>query len=400
MMGKYGKIDRKIRNRIGSENKELDLESASTFGFATPKKNTMIERTNSILSASKKTPISKALDRLTPNKTGRKSMSAPTTPTSASKHTPLKRLKLSGDCEKTPRTVRKRISRQIAKNVEPESDDNDSEESEEEDEENSSNEDVEEEKPLKMSTKRKIFAKPSATSIDNTDDYFERQSSSQVVTSDKTLEKLKTPRLSPEVLRQVLDGESLKYEKQIMEICKDHRSHFSKWFYLLNEDFNVVLYGFGSKRSLLNNFHTKMLNGKDCVVINGFFPSLTMKNVLTSIIIDIIEFKGNIGSSITEQAECILKAYSNDDEVIADDLYLVVHNIDGPMLRNDASQTILSNLAAHPRDGNYFTPKNRGFYCCESTKILLLILFWLFFFLKLIFRKSNNNIIMKCNFYF
>ena len=35
-----------------------------------------------------------------------------------------------------------------------------------------------------------------------------------------------------------------------------------------------------------------MLNEKDCVVINGFFPSLTMKHVLGVILNDILEFEG------------------------------------------------------------------------------------------------------------
>ena len=91
--------------------------------------------------------------------------------------------------------------------------------------------------------------------------------------------------------------------------------------FLLSEDFNILLYGFGSKRSLLSDFHIQMLDSQDSVVINGFFPSLTMKSVLSVIINDILEMKGNIGSSLTEQAETILKAYSSG--TVADDLYLI-----------------------------------------------------------------------------
>jgi hypothetical protein len=34
---------------------------------------------------------------------------------------------------------------------------------------------------------------------------------------------------------------------------------------------------------------------------------------------------------------------------LEDDLYLLVHNIDGPMLRNEKAQAVLAALAAHPK---------------------------------------------------
>ena len=346
MYGKYGKV---MSSRHKPGRRDQDSEAGPTFGFATPKKNNMIERTNSILSATKKTPITKALDRLTPSKTGRRSVSAPTTPTSSPKGTPLRGLKLSCDGASTPKTVRKRISREIEKKVESDDDEEDEEESEESNDEDDSSDD-EGVKPLESGVQKKKINSRIGTSALDTDDYFERQATTQIVTSDKTLSQLKTPRLSPEVLKNVLDGEPLKYEKQIKRLCKEQRSQFSKWIHLLNEDFNVILYGLGSKRDLLSDFQSQMLKDKDCVVINGFFPSLTMKNILTSVLFDILDYKGTVGTSLTEQADCILKAYNAvDGDVVQDDLYLLIHNIDGPMLRNDVAQTVLSSLAAHSR---------------------------------------------------
>ena len=72
-----------------------------------------------------------------------------------------------------------------------------------------------------------------------------------------------------------------------------------------------------------------------------------MKHVLGVILTDILEFQGTIGASLIEQSENIYRAYSGDS--VTDDLYLLIHNIDGPMLRNDVAQTILSRLASHPR---------------------------------------------------
>jgi origin recognition complex subunit 2 len=48
---------------------------------------------------------------------------------------------------------------------------------------------------------------------------------------------------------------------------------------LLEENFSILLFGLGSKRSLIHEFHSKMLADRNCVVVNGFFPSLTLKQV-------------------------------------------------------------------------------------------------------------------------
>ena len=43
--------------------------------------------------------------------------------------------------------------------------------------------------------------------------------------------------------------------------------------------FNIVLYGLGSKRDLLERFRATMLQDSIHVVINGFFPGISVKSV-------------------------------------------------------------------------------------------------------------------------
>ena len=43
--------------------------------------------------------------------------------------------------------------------------------------------------------------------------------------------------------------------------------------------FNILLYGLGSKRNLIEDFRTTMLKDFSHVVVNGYFPSLTVKHV-------------------------------------------------------------------------------------------------------------------------
>jgi len=65
-----------------------------------------------------------------------------------------------------------------------------------------------------------------------------------------------------------------------------HSSFFSSTgyycFVLLNcscHNFNILLYGVGSKRHIINDFITSKLSDVPHVVVNGFFPSLTIKRV-------------------------------------------------------------------------------------------------------------------------
>ena len=71
-----------------------------------------------------------------------------------------------------------------------------------------------------------------------------------------------------------------------------------------------------------------------------YFQKKTCWKVLIFLLKLFYKFLGSIGSSLVEQAESIFRAYTGDS--VADDLYLIVHNVDGPMLRNEVSQGILS----------------------------------------------------------
>lgn len=54
---------------------------------------------------------------------------------------------------------------------------------------------------------------------------------------------------------------------------------YNLFFHFFREGFNILLYGFGSKRQIINDFRTSMLENESVLVINGFFPGLTLKEV-------------------------------------------------------------------------------------------------------------------------
>ena len=124
------------------------------------------------------------------------------------------------------------------------------------------------------------------------------------------------------------------------ELIEDHRVQFPKWLSLLHRGFSIVCYGLGSKKSLLHDFHERLLANRDTVVVNGFFPSLTIKQILGTISEDILGIIGNF-SSTSEHLEEIFSALTTD-------IYILIHNIDGPTLRTNKVQSALASLASHP----------------------------------------------------
>ncbi|RXN00258.1 Origin recognition complex subunit 2 [Acipenser ruthenus] len=176
------------------------------------------------------------------------------------------------------------------------------------------------------------------------EEYFEAHSSSKVLTSDRTLQKLQTPQLDQDTLCRLLDGTSTAFSAELKQLNKEHERLFHKWMLQLQLGFNIVLFGLGSKRTLLEKFRTSMLLGSIHVVINGFFPSITIRSILNSITEEVLEHEGHFRNPL-DQMDFIVKTLKEDPDL---QLFLLIHNIDGQMLRGDKTQQILGQLAAIP----------------------------------------------------
>ncbi|XP_067844323.1 origin recognition complex subunit 2-like [Heptranchias perlo] len=192
--------------------------------------------------------------------------------------------------------------------------------------------------------------------------YFEAHSSSKVLTSDRTLQKLQTPKLDQvcvvsgcylksEINRFLLGGlarllsdDSSPFADEIRQLNKEHENLFHKWMLQTQLGFSLVLYGLGSKRELLEEFRCRMLEGTVHLVVNGFFPSITLKSILNSITEEVLRYEGSFRNPV-DQLDFIIRTFKEDSTL---DLYLLIHNIDGQMLRGDRNQQILSQLSAAP----------------------------------------------------
>ncbi|NXP50438.1 ORC2 protein, partial [Heliornis fulica] len=177
------------------------------------------------------------------------------------------------------------------------------------------------------------------------EEYFEAHSSSKVLTSDRTLQKLQKRRLNQHALHDLLKKVPLAYSAEIKELSQQHESLFSKWMLQMHLGFNIVLYGLGSKHDLLEKFRTSVLQDSVHLVVNGYFPSITVRSILNSITEEVLDYVGTFRSPL-DQLEFIIKRFKEDSSL---ELYVLIHNLDSQMLRGERSQQILAQLSALPR---------------------------------------------------
>lgn len=334
---------------------ELDVEGKRIYGFNTPKKR------DGMALAAAATP---------------KTPKTPKTPRASTK-TPDMKAKAPLEA-KTPRHVRNKLKTQIAKLLEDSSNSDfsaegsdfrpssesssDSSDNNEEDESQPQDDEEEDHQPKNgrrpiivpvlpktpsvSRTRRSAARKINAEYVPESDGYFTTHSSNKIHTSDHTLDRLKNPRLPADKLFSLLASMTLskEHEKAISGMMDEYKTYFSKWMYILNEGFNILLYGLGSKRNLLQRFHHEVLSKQTVLVVNGFFPSLTIKDILESITNEILD----VGASPANPHEAVDIIEEEFALIPGTHLYLIVHNIDGTMLRNSKAQEILSRLATVP----------------------------------------------------
>ncbi|XP_071517695.1 origin recognition complex subunit 2 isoform X2 [Panulirus ornatus] len=179
--------------------------------------------------------------------------------------------------------------------------------------------------------------------IARSDDYFMSHGDpGKVLTSDHTLSHLETPRLSPEALQTFLSNLTASHQKERELLVEEHEQMFPRWMTFLCEGFSIFLYGLGSKKQLISKFQEQYLSGFSHIVVNGFFPSLTLKNILNNITEDILDHTGSF-HGIQEQLEFIQDIYSRPD---MDSLFVIIHNLDGLMLRGEKTQAAIAQLAS------------------------------------------------------
>ncbi|KAJ2472814.1 Origin recognition complex subunit 2 [Coemansia sp. RSA 2322] len=156
-------------------------------------------------------------------------------------------------------------------------------------------------------------------------------------TSDNTLSKL--PMLSQSESRSILAKLPTKHKDELELLEQLHHRQFRQWYFELSCGFNLLFYGYGSKRRLINSLATELAADAPAVIINGFFPTLNFKQSLEKVVSEIIGF-GDTAGTVADMA-ALIRGYFDSSNREVDKMYLVVHNIDGSCLRKHQSALAL-----------------------------------------------------------
>ena len=108
----------------------------------------------------------------------------------------------------------------------------------------------------------------------------------------------------------------LESETRASRVKAANRRLFPEVYLLLHQRFSVILYGFGSKRNFLNVFAATFLQDEHFLQINGYFPSLSAKDVA-------VQLQESLEADSSDLSS-ILEAVDQLD----DNFYLVIHSID------------------------------------------------------------------------
>ena len=131
-----------------------------------------------------------------------------------------------------------------------------------------------------------------------------------------------------------------------------HTEDFRQWQFELSQQFNICIYGWGSKKSLLMQFADHIYNFQvdhtksKIVVVNGYVHNLTVKDVLNTVAAAVTERGHKLGAQPVEMLENLIGLLEEDE---SQEITLIIHSIDRPPLRRPATQSILSRLSAHPQ---------------------------------------------------
>jgi hypothetical protein len=118
------------------------------------------------------------------------------------------------------------------------------------------------------------------------DDYFVENAVPAPQTSSHTFSELGLLKESERA--EILDHLPVKHAEGKQALLTHYRSQYRKWFTQLRAGMNLCFYGCGSKKALLEEFSDQWLNDSYRLVINGYFPALTIRQLLTAIQKDVL----------------------------------------------------------------------------------------------------------------
>ncbi|KGO69038.1 Origin recognition complex, subunit 2 [Penicillium italicum] len=181
--------------------------------------------------------------------------------------------------------------------------------------------------------------------------YFFQNRAGPVKTSNATLNKV--PLLTHEEYFEKLGEykDPCKEEKEYLQSL--HHRSFPQWEFEFDEGFNICLFGYGSKRKLMDEFAEWIYNHRlsatatpVIVMVNGYTPGISIRSIFATIVTAVMgdDAPSKLGAQPTEVLELLQSSLKSHEEPVT----VLINSIDAPPLRRAANQALLARLAATP----------------------------------------------------
>ena len=209
----------------------------------------------------------------------------------------------------------------------------------------------------KGSGKKKPKSPTPPTELPPHEEYFWQNRPGGLKTSNNTLSAQNL--LNHDEYFQVISSIQDPHEPEKEFLLELHSRAFDQWLFELEEGFNICLYGYGSKRTITEEFaaHTyRHLMGQPpykgskrtprIAVVNGYAAGTTMKELLTTVASAFMPASVKLPNQPAVLLDLILEHLSSNPP--SHPIPVILNSIDSPYLRKSPTPSMLARLAAHP----------------------------------------------------
>jgi origin recognition complex subunit 2 len=147
------------------------------------------------------------------------------------------------------------------------------------------------------------------------------------------------------------------HQSEMMQLQHLYSKQFKQWYFELRSGFSLLIYGYGSKRQLTHRFAREMLTDAPLIVVNGFSPIVSPKEIIekiTSVLPDAARSAGTLldqARHITEYLAEIRKkpmTTCKSAQMSFKHIYLLIHNIECSGLQSERARAVLATLVKSP----------------------------------------------------
>ena len=116
-----------------------------------------------------------------------------------------------------------------------------------------------------------------------------------------------------ETVRQLLSSLPVSHYEERKKKTEDLILRYPEWFRYLTHDFSVLLYGFGSKKQVLEHFASNYLLDGAVVVVNGYQQRVSALSILNQCVFALSDESENLNSSSTIASTAAAAANNNNN---------------------------------------------------------------------------------------